>query len=572
MAKINDSYDIGAAFSAIEDELMASMIHNMRRHKVEEIKEDKQWSMWQAEQLKSLAQYKKVNRKKYGKQFRDINGKIGELIQIAKTEGEMSQEIAILNAIKKGFPAKKVSPGAAAEFFKLNDRKLNALINATTNDIQKAETAVLRMANDQYRKVIYNAQVYANTGAGTYEKAVDMATKDFLSAGLNCVQYANGARHTLADYADMAIRTASKRAYLQGEGQKRQEWGISTVIINKRGNPCPKCLPWVGKILIDDVWSGGSRKDGKYPLMSTAIAAGLYHPRCKDSHTTYFDGISTPPDDKFTRTELEEIEEQNKQEAQQQYIERQKERADRLSKYLIDQEDRRINQEKSLAWSEKRDTNLMDQAIDFSDRSEADSYHRPKTESIWKSLSEHEKKALWRYTGSNYIEINKALREGAAPTKEIQKYIDDLTSALEKSRLEDDIWVRRGVSINGLSGLLKVDASSLNDKSVLDTLVNKVCEEKGFLSTGVANDAGFSGIDLKICLPKGTRAIYAEPFSSYGGTNSNGTWDGIQKASYVGSEAELIVQRGSKMKIKEVKTNSDGQISEIVLLLIGQSH
>ena len=86
------------------------------------------------------------------------------------------------------------------------------------DDMKKAETAVLRMANDQYRKVIFNAQVYANTGAGTYEKAVDMATKDFFSAGLNCVEYANGARHTIADYADMAIRTACKSAYLQGEG------------------------------------------------------------------------------------------------------------------------------------------------------------------------------------------------------------------------------------------------------------------------------------------------------------------------------------------------------------------
>ena len=70
---------------------------------------------------------------------------------------------------------------------------------------------MLRKANDDYRKAIYNAQIYANTGAGTYEKAVDMATKDMLSRGLNCVMYANGARHTLSDYADMAIRTASKR-------------------------------------------------------------------------------------------------------------------------------------------------------------------------------------------------------------------------------------------------------------------------------------------------------------------------------------------------------------------------
>ena len=262
MAKINDEYDIGAAFEAIENELIASMIRNMESHKQEELDEDKRWSMWQTEMLKSLEKYKHDNRKKYSKQFKDINAKISGLIQAARAEGNMNQEIAILKAIKDGFPAKKITKGATAEFFRLNDRKLEALIKATTDDMQKAETAILRMADDQYRKIIYNSQVYANTGAGTYEKAVDMATKDFLSAGLNCVEYSNGSRHTLADYADMAIRTACKRAYLQGEGEKRREWQIYTVIINKRGdNPCPLCVPFVGKVMIDDVWSGGP-KDG----------------------------------------------------------------------------------------------------------------------------------------------------------------------------------------------------------------------------------------------------------------------------------------------------------------------
>ena len=260
------------------------MIRNFENHKQEELDEKKHWSMWQTEMLKSLEKYKHDNQKKYGKQFKDINKQIEVLIRLARSEGGMNQEKRILEEIKKGFPAKRISKGGTAEFFKVNDRKLDALIQATTSDMQKAEAAVLRMANDQYRKIIYNAQVYANTGAGTYEKAVDMATKDFLSAGLNCIQYINGARHTIADYADMAIRTASKRAYLQGEGEMRQQWGMHLVIMNKRGSPCPKCLPFVGKILIDDVWSGGSRKDGKYPLMSSAVAAGLYHPRCKDSH------------------------------------------------------------------------------------------------------------------------------------------------------------------------------------------------------------------------------------------------------------------------------------------------
>lgn len=378
MARINDEYDIGAAFEAIENELIASMIRNMESHKQEEIDEDKQWSMWQTEMLKSLEEYKHNNQKKYGKQFKDINEKIAELIRTARAEGNMQQEITILNAIKKDFPANKISKGGTAEFFKLNDRKLEALIKATTDDMKKAETAVLRMANDQYRRIIYNAQVYANTGAGTYEKAVDMATKDFLKAGLNCVEYANGARHTLADYADMAIRTATKRAYLQGEGMKRREWGVYTVIINKRGSgcPCPLCVPFVGKVMIDDVWSGGP-KDGvspvtgiKYPLISAAIAAGLYHPRCRDSHTTYIEGVNTPPDGKYTREELNNLAEKNARRERQQYAKRQEKKYNRLSQFSLDPENQEKYEQKQKEWKHVRmRTGSVDsrEHIDFRD-------------------------------------------------------------------------------------------------------------------------------------------------------------------------------------------------------------
>ena len=348
----HNEYNIGAAFQAIEDELIKSMIRNMDRHQAEETKEGIEWSMWQTEQLKALERYKKDNQKRYGKQFRNLNKEMGELIQIARQKGNMQQEIQILNAIRNGFPAKKVSQGATAEFFRMNDRKLEALIQATTNDMQRAETAVLRMANDDYRKAIFNAQVYANSGAGTYEKAVDMATKDMLSRGLNCVEYANGARHTLADYADMAIRTASKRAYLQGEGEKRQEWGITTVIMAKRGNPCPKCLPFVGKVLIDDVWSGGKKSDGPYPLMSKAIASGLYHPRCKDSHTTYFPGISTA-DDTWTEKELKNIGLANKKEAEQQYVSRQAEKYGRLAEHSLSPENKTMYTAKEKDWKRR---------------------------------------------------------------------------------------------------------------------------------------------------------------------------------------------------------------------------
>lgn len=419
-------YDIGAAFEAIEDELIASMIRNMDRHRAWEDDEGIQWSMWQAEQLKALEKYMKANQKRYGKQFKNINGQIGEILYKARQNGNMQQEIQILNAIKNGFTGvNKVTQGAAAEFFRLNDRKLEALIEATTNDMERAETAILRKANDEYRKVIYNAQVYANTGAGTYEKAVDMATKDMLSRGLACVEYANGARHTLADYADMAIRTASKRAYLQGEGEKRQEWGITTVIMVKRGNPCPKCLPFVGKVLIDDVWSGGKKSDGPYPLMSKAIAAGLYHPRCKDSHTTYFEGISTPPEDKYSKKEIEQIDKENQEEAKQRYAGRQVEKYDRLAKYSLNEDNKKQYKLKKREWDRKYEGDMFERIKSIFTKSDPEliSIKEGLEERIQGNPNEDVKSALskslsraglkrWDKPNSRYDEVKKMVMVG----------------------------------------------------------------------------------------------------------------------------------------------------------------
>ena len=347
-----NEYDIQEALKRIEDELIASMIRNMERHRAEETEEGFEWGMWQAEQLKALEEYKKRNQERYKDQFGEINSSIPALISESRKRGYLNQEAQILESIGKGISRRQGDIDGS--FFRINDRKMNALINATVSDMDKAETAMLRRANDQYRKTIFNAQVYANSGVGTYEKAVDMATKDFLAAGIQCIQYKNGSMHRIEEYAGMAIRTASKRAYLTGEGEKRKEWGCHLVIMNKRGNPCPKCLPFVGKILIDDVWSGGSSKDGSYPLMSSAMAAGLYHPNCKDSHTTYFPGISTPPDDKFSKKEIKQIEDDYKDDQKQQYAKRQEEKFGRLANYSLDPVNKKLYAARQDQWKNVR--------------------------------------------------------------------------------------------------------------------------------------------------------------------------------------------------------------------------
>jgi len=148
------------------------------------------------------------------------------------------------------------------------------------------------MMNDQYRKVISKAVMFSNYGAVSSRKAIDMATKDFLNAGINCIEYKNGRRVNIADYCDMAVRTANTRAQLIGEGQFRQEIGEHLVKPTRHNTSCEKCAKWEGRVLIDDVYSGGSKKDGKYPLLSEAMAQGFFHPRCEHSLPTYYKEVS----------------------------------------------------------------------------------------------------------------------------------------------------------------------------------------------------------------------------------------------------------------------------------------
>lgn len=418
-------YNIREAFEKIEDELIDSMMRNFSRHRAEETKEGYNWTQWQAEQLKSLEEYRKHNAKKFGKRFKTINGKVEEMIRTAKADGNASQEAEILEAVKDGFKTpKKPSAHSTAEFFKVNDRKLDALIKSTTDDLKRAETAVLRMSNDKYRKAIFNAQVAMNTGAVTYEKAVDMACKDMLNAGLNCVEYKNGARHTLSDYADMAVKTANKRAYLRGEGEKRAEWGVSLVVVNSRQGGCPDCAKYIGKVFIDDVYSNGKKSDGNYPLLSTAIKNGLFHPRCKDSTSTYYpelDDLDAP----LSEDEIKELDRQRGIEEKQQYAQRQAERFDRRAEYSLDEDNKRIAQTRADEWHDRADmleekakkagnvNKITDESVAKSGKSGIikEKSKKPITPITDKAISRIPKVDIEGYTEEQCLEIQKQHKE-----------------------------------------------------------------------------------------------------------------------------------------------------------------
>jgi hypothetical protein len=307
-------------------DLIQSQRRTFLRHQGEQLKEGFQWEQWQLAKLRELNKYRQANKKLIDGYSPDIDRLIDEVLTGSYTKGERNvekaiedvwqleietpdgeinpellkkyttDEIAALKETKSIIEAAAKLPKASGTdtFFGINDKKLQALQQVVKGDMRKAQHAVLRKMDDVYRQTIFKSQIYMSSGATSLNQAIDMATKDFLSQGINCIQYKDGKMVNVASWAEMSLRTASHRATMLGEGKKMDEWNLHLIVITAHGNTCEMCLPWQGKVLIDNVFSSG-KSDGKHTLLSVAIDAGLFHPNCRHSKAIYFEGITQIP-------------------------------------------------------------------------------------------------------------------------------------------------------------------------------------------------------------------------------------------------------------------------------------
>ena len=200
----------------------------------------------------------------------------------------------------------------------------------------------------------------------------------------------------------------------------------------------------------------------------------------------------------------------------------------------------------------------------------ADKVLRPDTGAVWASAPMVERQAAYKYTGGSGS-FNRPLRGYAggwssSSFKGVGKVdlnyegsgdaINRLTNLINKSQYDFDIWLQRGVeSSSGAAAFLGIPEKMLgaSEAELKQMLVGKVIKDEAFTSTAAAKGSGFSGqMILNIYAPKGTKMIYAEPFSAYGhGSKLN--WDGKSEQNGFGYEFEVILQRGTSFKITKVE-------------------
>lgn len=297
---MND-YKIKELYEEMEIHLIDSMKRNLSRHLTEEDEVGFKYPQWQAEKLKELKKFQRENKNIIGGYVKGLNKEIAEHLQEELRQGSIS---AIKQYNKLLGDNKNPNKLLNRSFFKTNDRKVKALIKSVNNDLNNVNTGALRMINDEYRQIIHKSAFFVANGVQTEKQATSMAIKEisqkkatmlacdevsktFLAGGLNCIEYKNGRRVNIASYASMAVRTASLRAHLMGEGDFRKSIGRTLVKVTSHGGACKICTKWQDKVLIDDVYSGG-QADGKHILLSEAMKQGFLHPNCRHGLTTYY--------------------------------------------------------------------------------------------------------------------------------------------------------------------------------------------------------------------------------------------------------------------------------------------
>ena len=311
--------DIARIFEEIELRLIASLKRNLSRHKAEEEKEGFEWSAWQAEKLNNIDNFRKENAQIADEYVDVIDDETRQLMTDQFHEGEHTAEQSVIDVSESGVnvpdvpdvPAQPQPPEAPTaipddHFFGVNKPKMDKLMEDVTTLEKTALTAAVRNMDDVYRTTLNKVQLMMGTGSITLNEAIDLATRDFLDKGINCIVYADGRRVNIADYVRMALRTTSTRATLQGAAKRFAELGYDTVLISQYGGCSETCEPYQGKVYIDDVftlWSGQISGDfGKsnycdkwFMLLSVAIRGGLFHPNCRHTMGQYIDGLTKIP-------------------------------------------------------------------------------------------------------------------------------------------------------------------------------------------------------------------------------------------------------------------------------------
>jgi hypothetical protein len=237
----------------------------------------------------------------------DTDGAVRRALIEAYNRGRQAA-VAELGALDIGreLVARQTLPNAPA---------VDRLAASMADDTRPVYQRITRAVVDAYRGVVARASGGVLLGGMTRRQASQRALDQFADRGITGFVDRAGRSWNMASYAEMAVRSVTARAAVEGHVDALAEIGVGLVIVSDAPLECPLCAPWEGEILSLSGPSGPHTVQAEHATETTgrirrrprivpvhvvgslieARAAGLFHPNCRHSLSAYLPGVTTRP-------------------------------------------------------------------------------------------------------------------------------------------------------------------------------------------------------------------------------------------------------------------------------------
>ena len=183
--------------------------------------------------------------------------------------------------------------------FMPDEEALTRLLSEAMRPHEQVILGIRRSVQDAYDQALVKAAATVLTGTGTRVDAARSALSFLADQGITGFTDRSGRKWDMASYAEMATRTSSGHAAIEGHMDRLTGLGIDTVYVSDSPEECDICRPFEGEILSISGQTTGTLSDGAKVLCSVREARdrGLWHPNCTHSSSIYLPGITEPPTD-----------------------------------------------------------------------------------------------------------------------------------------------------------------------------------------------------------------------------------------------------------------------------------
>lgn len=186
-------------------------------------------------------------------------------------------------------------------------RGIDRLALALRGRLDGAVAPIVRSAVDAYQRTAAAPVALVLGGAITRRQAAERQWNNLLDQGFTAFTDTLGRRWNAAGYTEMATRTATAQAAIQGHLDRLESLGLDLVIVSDSPQECERCRPWEGKVLQRGGAGGRRTIEAESELtgepvtvqiagsVTEAVGAGLLHPNCRHNLGAYLPGLTRIP-------------------------------------------------------------------------------------------------------------------------------------------------------------------------------------------------------------------------------------------------------------------------------------